>query len=167
MKKQKHKKFIRERVSKLLRIALDILTLRFRFFLPLEFGVFFIFVSFCLWSLESSDSSQFGQFALQFKAAGPQSSLLRLQQRRYLLILPACPLWRWASSFSSVQLRHCLFSSAAPLPLESCGKTLALFGSSFSGSLLKLQCKVECDCVKLKSHAPPSQPQSLWPGCHL
>ncbi|KAJ4958131.1 hypothetical protein NE237_025242 [Protea cynaroides] len=96
---------------------------------------------------------------------GGRASLLRLQQRRCLLILPACPLWRWASSFSSVQLRRCLFSSVAPLPLESCGKTLALFSSSFSGSLLcKVRvrlCEAQESSPSLTASIPLASPNSL------
>ncbi|KAJ4959452.1 hypothetical protein NE237_026563 [Protea cynaroides] len=114
-------------------------------------------------SCNDHDTHKKDEFTVHSSVQGDRASLLRLQQRHCLLILSACPLWRWASSFSSVQLRRCLFSSAAPLPLESCGKTLALFGSSFSGSLL---CKVRvrlCEAQESRFQAPPSQPQSLWP----
>ncbi|KAJ4980558.1 hypothetical protein NE237_031395 [Protea cynaroides] len=116
----------------------------------------------------SSFLSASGTFTIHSSVQGgsrqgltPQASVVALHLD--LAGLPSLAVPRWASSFSSVQLRRCLFSSAAPLPFESCGKTLALFGSSALPSLALCYVRLECDCVKLKSQGFKPLPHSLNP----
>ncbi|KAJ4966916.1 hypothetical protein NE237_018765 [Protea cynaroides] len=73
--------------------------------------------------------------------SGPQASAVALPLDHALFGGGPLPSLQFScAAASSVQLRRCLFS-------------LALFGSSFSGSLLL---NARCDCVKLKSQAPHS-----------